>query len=102
MVCFQQHSYFCFLYLNRKKFDDIFPKLAKEFDLNFIPFLLKKVALNPKLNQSDGIHANYKGVKMILIACNTVSASAKEDIIRKAGSIPVLDVISAVFFFILV
>ena len=36
-----------------------------------------------------------KGVKMILIACNTVSASAKEDIIRKAGSIPVLDVISA-------
>ncbi len=36
-----------------------------------------------------------KGVKMILIACNTVSASAKNDIIRKAGSIPVLDVISA-------
>ena len=43
-----------------------------------------------------------KGVKMILIACNTVSASAKNDIIRKAGSIPVLDVISAVFFFMLV
>lgn len=36
-----------------------------------------------------------KGVKMILIACNTVSASAKEDIILRAGSIPVLDVISA-------
>jgi glutamate racemase len=36
-----------------------------------------------------------KGVKMILIACNTVSASAKEDIIRRAGPIPVLDVISA-------
>lgn len=36
-----------------------------------------------------------KGVKMILIACNTVSASAKDDIIGMAGSIPVLDVISA-------
>ena len=36
-----------------------------------------------------------KGVKMILIACNTVSASAKEDIELRAGSIPVLDVISA-------
>ncbi len=36
-----------------------------------------------------------KGVKMILIACNTVSASAKEEIIAKAGNIPVLDVISA-------
>lgn len=36
-----------------------------------------------------------KGVKMILIACNTVSASAKKEIIQAAGNIPVLDVISA-------
>lgn len=36
-----------------------------------------------------------KGVKMILIACNTVSASAKEDIIQRVGTIPVIDVISA-------
>lgn len=35
------------------------------------------------------------GVKMILIACNTVSATAKEEIIQAAGDIPVLDVISA-------
>ena len=32
---------------------------------NLIPFLLKKVALNPKLNQSDGIHPNYEGAKVI-------------------------------------
>ena len=49
----------------KKKFDDIFPKLAKEYNLNLIPFLLKKVALNPKLNQSDGIHPNYEGAKVI-------------------------------------
>ena len=49
----------------KKKFDDIFPKLAKEHDLNLIPFLLEKVALNPKLNQSDGIHPNYEGAKVI-------------------------------------
>ena len=49
----------------KKKFDDIFPKLAKEYDLTLIPFLLKKVALNPKLNQSDGIHPNYEGAKVI-------------------------------------
>ncbi|WP_421773669.1 glutamate racemase [Gracilimonas sp.] len=36
-----------------------------------------------------------QGVKMILIACNTVSASAKEEIIQAAGDIPVLDVITA-------
>ena len=49
----------------KRKFDDIFPKLAKEYDLNLIPFLLKKVALNPKLNQSDGIHPNFEGTKII-------------------------------------
>jgi len=59
----------------KKKFDDIFPKLAKEYDLNLIPFLLKKVALNPKLNQSDGIHPNYEGAKVI-------SKTIKESIIN--------------------
>ena len=59
----------------KKKFDDIFPKLAKEYDLILIPFLLKKVALNPKLNQSDGIHPNYEGAKVI-------SKTIKESIIN--------------------
>jgi glutamate racemase len=36
-----------------------------------------------------------KGVKMILIACNTVSASAKNEIKAKTGSLPVLDVITS-------
>lgn len=36
-----------------------------------------------------------RGVKMILIACNTVSASAKPGIEEVAGDIPVLDVITA-------
>ncbi len=59
----------------KKKFDDIFPKLAEEYDLTLIPFLLKKVALNPKLNQSDGIHPNYEGAKLI-------SKTIKESIIN--------------------
>ena len=36
-----------------------------------------------------------KGVKMLLIACNTVSASAKKEIEEQAGNIPVIDVITA-------
>jgi len=59
----------------KKKFDDIFPKLAEEYDLTLIPFLLKKVALNPKLNQSDGIHPNFEGTKVI-------SETIKESIIN--------------------
>jgi len=59
----------------KKKFDDIFPKLTEEYDLTLIPFFLKKVALNPKLNQSDGIHPNYEGTKVI-------SETIKESIIN--------------------
>ena len=59
----------------KKKFDDIFPKLAEEYDLNLIPFLLKKVALNPKFNHSDGVHPNYEGAKVI-------SETIKESIIN--------------------
>ena len=59
----------------KKKFDDIFPKLAEEYDLTLIPFLLKKVVLNPKLNQSDGIHPNIEGAKVI-------SETIKESIIN--------------------
>ncbi len=59
----------------KKKFDDVFPKLAEEYDLTLIPFLLKKVALNPKLNQSDGIHPNFEGAKVI-------SETIKESIIN--------------------
>ena len=59
----------------KRKFDNIFPKLAEEYDLNLIPFLLKKVALNPKLNQSDGIHPNFEGAKVI-------SETIKESIIN--------------------
>ena len=36
-----------------------------------------------------------QNVKMIVIACNTVSASAKQDILNLAGDIPVLDVITS-------
>ena len=46
----------------KKKFDKIFPNLAKKYDLSLIPFLLDGVALKPELNLSDGMHPNNKGV----------------------------------------
>ena len=42
----------------KKKFDKIFPDLSKKYDLQLIPFLLDGVALDPSLNQNDGIHPN--------------------------------------------
>lgn len=49
----------------KKKFDDIYPNLVKKYNLNYIPFLLEGVALNPEYNQDDGIHPNKKGIIII-------------------------------------
>ena len=45
----------------QKAFADIFPRLAQEYDLILIPFLLKDVAGKASLNLSDRIHPNEKG-----------------------------------------
>ncbi len=46
-------------------FQAIFPKLAQKNKLPLIPFLLKDVAGNPKLNLPDGIHPTEEGHKII-------------------------------------
>lgn len=49
-----------------KAFDGIYPRLAKEYKVTFYPFWLDGVALNPRLNQADGMHPNPAGVKVIV------------------------------------
>ena len=49
----------------KKEFDQIYPELSKKYNLSLIPFLLEGVALNPELNQNDGIHPNEKGTLVI-------------------------------------
>jgi acyl-CoA thioesterase-1 len=46
-------------------FDPIYPKLAKQYGDDLYPFVLDGVALNPKLNQADGIHPNPAGEKIV-------------------------------------
>ncbi len=48
-----------------KKFAAIYPKLAEEFKVKLIPFLLEGVAGIKELNIEDGIHPNRKGYKII-------------------------------------
>ncbi len=48
------------------EFDAIYPRLAKEYPVIFYPFILDGVALNPRLNQADGMHPNPAGVKIIV------------------------------------
>ena len=49
----------------KNDFDNIYTSLSKKYDLTLIPFLLEGVALNPELNQSDGIHPNYEGTLVV-------------------------------------
>ncbi|WP_413291805.1 arylesterase [Bdellovibrio sp. HCB185ZH] len=47
------------------KFKKMYEDLAKKYKLTFIPFILDKVAGNPKYNLADGIHPNEEGHKII-------------------------------------
>ena len=46
-------------------FDAVFPRLAEKHGVAFYPFLLDGVAMDPALNQDDGIHPNAAGVEVI-------------------------------------
>lgn len=48
-----------------EKFKNMFASLAKKYNVTFIPFILDKVAGNPKYNLPDGIHPNEEGHKII-------------------------------------
>ena len=47
------------------KFKKIFPELAKKNNATLIPFLLQDVGGDDKLNQTDGIHPNAEGHKVV-------------------------------------
>ena len=46
-------------------FTRVFPDLASEYKLDFLPFLLDNVAIKKELNQADGIHPNVEGEKIM-------------------------------------
>lgn len=56
------------------QFRQIYADLAKENNLEFIPFILKDVGGVKDLNQSDGIHPNIEGHKIL---ANTVWETLK-------------------------
>lgn len=50
----------------QREFVKAFPDLASEHKVEFLPFLLEGVALNKELNQSDGIHPNAEGTRIMM------------------------------------
>ena len=48
------------------EFDRIYPDLAKTHGVPLYPFLLDGVAMDPALNQADGLHPNERGVAIMV------------------------------------
>jgi acyl-CoA thioesterase-1 len=49
-----------------QEFRDMYSTLASKYSIALVPFLLDQVALDPKLMQRDGIHANAAGQPRLL------------------------------------
>lgn len=64
-------------------------------DIARLPYGTKSVATIRKFAYQTVKFLLEQNVKAIVIACNTISAVAKQDIQELAGDVPVLDVISA-------
>ncbi len=48
-----------------RDFRKVYADLADQYDVRFVPFLLRGVAGNASLNQSDGIHPNARGAEIV-------------------------------------
>ena len=47
------------------EFHALYPELSKELGITLMPFLLQSVAGRSELNQSDGIHPNQRGERIV-------------------------------------
>jgi acyl-CoA thioesterase I len=50
----------------QQEFDRLYPELARARGLTLYPFFLEGVAMDPKLNQADGLHPNERGVAALV------------------------------------
>jgi acyl-CoA thioesterase-1 len=66
------------------KFDRIYPDLAEQHDVLFYPFFLEGVAIDPELNQPDGVHPNAAGVLRIVTGITPLVTMALDEV-RPSG-----------------
>lgn len=50
----------------QKEFERIYPELAHAHGVALYPFFLDGVAMDPQLNQPDGLHPNERGVAVVV------------------------------------
>lgn len=60
-----------------QQFKVMYSQLANKYKVYLVPFILEKVAGDPKLNQVDGIHPNEEGHKIV---ADTIYNSIKDQL----------------------
>jgi acyl-CoA thioesterase-1 len=66
-----------------KTFNQMYPKLAADYPVIFMPFFLEDVAARPEFNQPDGIHPNGEGYSIV---AENILPYVKEAIISHRSS----------------
>jgi acyl-CoA thioesterase-1 len=66
----------------RRRFESIFPSLARKYDADLYPFMLQGVVGNRALLLGDGVHPNFEGVKRMV----TGILPSVQRALAKAGS----------------
>jgi acyl-CoA thioesterase-1 len=59
----------------QQAFDRIYPDIARTYNVPLYPFFLQGVALQPQLNQPEGLHPNERGVAVIVSLIGPVIVS---------------------------
>lgn len=72
-----------------RRFEAIYPEVAREAGVPLIPFLLEGVAAEPELNLPDGIHPNTEGQRRVAeTVWQTLEPLLRERAARGAGPAP--------------
>lgn len=50
----------------KKSFDGLYTRLASEFDIPLVPFIVPEVSRNPEFLQADGIHPRKEGYMLLV------------------------------------
>lgn len=70
-----------------REFAALYPRLAREYDVPLLPFLLEGVAADPKLNLPDGVHPNAEGQAMVARSVTDALAPVIESLSGAAAGV---------------
>lgn len=68
-------------------FEKVYPDLARSHDAILVPFFLEGVAMNPALNQPDGLHPTPEGYRVVtgVLYPGVLEAIARARLVRGRG-----------------